>query len=48
MKEKTAELPSYSTKYLDDEIGDDEPNMDPMIYDISVQKTSDSESEPEV
>ena len=37
MKEKTAEFPSYSTEYLDDEIGGDDPNLDPMIYDISVQ-----------
>ena len=36
MKEKTAEFPSYSTEYLDDEIGVDHPDLDPMIYDISV------------
>ena len=37
-KEKTVEFPSYSTKYLDDAIGGDEPNLDPMIYDINVQQ----------
>ena len=35
-KEKTAEFSSYSTEYLDDEIGGDDPDLDPMIYDISV------------
>ena len=48
MKEKTSEFPSYSTKYLDDVIGGDEPDLDPMISDISVHKSSNSESEPEV
>ena len=48
MKEKTVEFPSYSTKHLDDEIGDDDPDLDPMISDISVQKTSYAESKPEV
>ena len=48
MEEKTAEIPFYSTEYLDDEIGDDDPNLDPMISNISVQQTSDTESEPEV
>ena len=48
MKEKTVQCPSYSTEYLDDEIGGDDPDLDPMISDISVQKTSDAESEPEV
>ena len=48
MKEKTVEFPSYSTKYLDDEIGGDDPGLDTLISDISVQKTSDSESEPKV
>ena len=48
MKEKTADFPSYSTKYLDDEIRGDDPDLVPLIYDISVQKTSYSESEPEV
>ena len=38
MKEKTAEFPSYSTEYLDDEIGGDDPDLDPMILDISVKK----------
>ena len=42
VKEKTVEFPSYSTKYLDDEFGGDELDLDPMIYDISVQKKSDS------
>ena len=36
MKEKTAEFPSCSTEYLDDEIGGDDPNLDPMIPDICV------------
>ena len=40
MKEKTVEFPSYSTEYLDDVIGGDDPNLDPLIYDISVQQTS--------
>ena len=44
MKEKTAEFPSYSTEYLDDKIGGDDPDLDPLIYDISVQQTSDAES----
>ena len=44
VKEKTVEFPSYSTEYLDDVIGGDEPDLDPLIYDISVQKTSYSES----
>ena len=48
MKEKTTKFPSYSTEYLDDEIGGDDPNLDPMISDISVQKSLDTESEPEV
>ena len=48
MKETTIEFPSYSTKYLDDEIGGDEPDLDPLISDISVQQTSNSESKPEV
>ena len=39
---------SYSTEYLDDTIGGDDPNLDPFIFDINVQKKSDSESEPEV
>ena len=34
VKEKTAEFPSYSTKYLDVEIGGDDPNLDPLISDI--------------
>ena len=40
VKEKTVDFPSYSTEYLDDEIGGDGPDLDPIIYDISVQKTS--------
>ena len=36
MKENTAEIPSYSTEYLDDEIGGDDPDLDPMIYDINL------------
>ena len=46
MEEKTAEIPSYSTEYLDDEIGDDDSDLDPLISDISVHQTSDTESEP--
>ena len=37
MKEKTADFPSYSIEYLDDEIGGDDPDLDPLIFDISVQ-----------
>ena len=48
VKEKNAEFPSYSTKYLDDEIGGDDPDLDPLISNISLQKTSDFKSEPEV
>ena len=48
VKEKTAEFPSYSTEYLDDEIGVDDPDLDPLIYNISEQKTSDAELEPEI
>ena len=48
MKEKTAEFPSYSTKYLDDVIGGDDPDLDPLISDINVQQTSDAESKPKV
>ena len=48
MKEKTVEFPSYSIEYLDGVIGGDEPDLDPLISDISVQQTSYSESEPEV
>ena len=48
MKEKTVEFPSYSTEYLDDEIGGDEPDLDPLIFDISVQQTSNAESELEL
>ena len=48
VKEKTADFPSYSTEYLDDEIGGDDLDLDPMISYISVQKTLYSESEPEL
>ena len=37
VKEKTVEFPSYSTKYLDDEIGGDDPDLNPLISDINVQ-----------
>ena len=36
VKEKTVEFPSYSTEYLDDGIGDDDHDLDPLISDISV------------
>ena len=48
MKEKTVEFSSYSTEYLDDEIGGDDPDLDILISDISVHQTSDAESKPEV
>ena len=48
MKQKTAEFPSYSTKYLDDVIGVHGPDLDPLISNISVHQSSYSESEPEV
>ena len=48
MKEKTAEFRSYSTEYLDDVIGGDETDLDPIIYDISEHKISCAESEPEL
>ena len=48
VKEKTIEFTSYSTEYLDDEIGGDDPDLDPLISDISVQQSSDAELEPEV
>ena len=39
VKEKTAEFPSYSAEYSDDEIGRDdsdlEPDLEPLIFDIS-------------
>ena len=38
VKEKTVEFPSYSTEYLDDEIGGGNPDLDPLISNISVQK----------
>ena len=40
VKQKTAEFPSYSTEYLDDVIGGDDHHLDPIIFDISVQKSS--------
>ena len=36
VKEKTVKFPSYSIEYLDDEIGGDDLDLDPMISDISV------------
>ena len=52
VKEKTVEFPSYSTEYLDDEIGgndpDLEPNLEPMLSDIRENKESSSSSEPEL
>ena len=42
MKEKTVEFPSYSTEYLDDVIGGDDPDLNPLISDIRKNKTSDS------
>ena len=48
VKEKTIEFPSYSTEYLDDGFGNDDPTLDNLISDISEQKTSDAESKPEV
>ena len=35
MEEKTAKFPSYSTEYLDDVIGGDDHDLDPLISDIS-------------
>ena len=48
MKEKPVEFPSYSTEYLDDIIEGDDPDLDSLIFDICVQQTLDSKSEPEV
>ena len=39
VKDKTAEFPSYSNEYLDNEIGGDDSDLDPMISNISVQQT---------
>ena len=39
VKEKNTEFPSYSTEYLDDEIGGDDPDLDPLISDINVQQS---------
>ena len=42
VKEKTVEFPSYSTEYLDDEIGDvdsdSKPDLEPIISNISDYK----------
>ena len=38
VKEKTVEFFSYSTEYLDDGNGGDDPDLDPLISDISVQQ----------
>ena len=43
VKEKTVEFPSYSTEYLDNKIGGDDPDLHPLISNISVQQSSDSE-----
>ena len=43
MKEKTDKFPSYSIEYLDDKIGGDDPDLHPLISNISVQQSSDSE-----
>ena len=48
VKEKIVEFPSYSIEYLDDVIGGDDPDFDPLISDISVHQTLDAESELEV
>ena len=34
VKQKTVEFPSYSTEYLDDGIGGDDPDFEPLISDI--------------
>ena len=39
MKEKTVEFPSYSNEYLDDEIGGDDHDLDPLISDINVKQS---------
>ena len=50
VKEKIVEFPPYSTEYLDDEIGgvdsDLEPDLEPIISDISDQQSSSSISQP--
>ena len=38
VKEKTAEFPSYSSEYLDGEIGGDDLDLDTMVSGISVLK----------
>ena len=40
--EKTAEFPFYSTEYMDDEIGGNEPDLEPLISGISDQQESSS------
>ena len=45
VKEKIVESPSYSTEYLDDEIGGDGPDLDPLIFDISALQSLDAELE---
>ena len=42
VKEKTAEFSSYSTEYLDDVIGGDDPDLEPLISDISEYQASSS------
>ena len=42
VKEKIVGFPSYSTEYLDDGIGGDDPNLDPMNSDIIEHKKLDS------
>ena len=44
MKEKTADFHSYATEYLDDEIGGDGLDLDPLISYISVKQNLDTES----
>ena len=48
MKEKNAKFSSYSTEYLDDGIGVDDPDLNPIISDISEQKKLDAKSKCEV
>ena len=47
VNEKTAEFPSFSTEYLDNEIRGDETDLYPLISDISVPQSLDVESKPE-
>ena len=48
VKEKTVEFPSYSIEYLDDEIGGNVPDLEPLISDISDHQESSSSSKPEL